>query len=695
MAAKISLRTIVIGGVVAGLLIPMSIGTVYVIKAQSSRLYEEAGSIHARATNVLSLGVSKALWDLAPEAAIPLVDSIMEDSRIASASVFDGQGNAFHTKSLDDRRRGQMLILEKPVKNGEEEIGKVIVEFSLAEVEHQISNKMLEALTLSIAQALACIFILLILINRRLLKPIEVLKNQAERIAQKSLDQEFNWKSSDEIGDLGRSLESTRIALKDLFAEIESKNKSLAEMNDNLEKIVAERTATIQMILDHVKSGFLLIDRSMTVLDGYTKSCESLLDRRVLAGITLDEALRLAGPSAAYFKVCIDQVFEDFMPEEVTVGQIPGRFKIGAHTISIEGSTIRNQHGVIEKILFTIVDITMLERIEVENKSNRAIVRIMQNISAFHEFVKESNTRMLQAANALKTGQEAIVRRELHTLKGNTAAFGIDAISSLIHEIEDQSQISNESLETIEREFGRFLEQNYELFKLRLGETAEQLFTLTSAEIKQLRDILVDCLDSTLVDAVMGKWLSELKKVPVADIVGPIAGYVEKISAERNRKVKFIIDGASTRIDRDRYKDVLQNLIHLIRNAVDHGIELPEDRGGKPEQGTIALSITDHPQGLSIKISDDGRGLDRNKILAKAKAMGLLSDDQVKQMSDTEVYRLIFADGLSTADAVSTISGRGVGMRAVLDSIEAIGGQIAIESKLGVGSTFNIAIPHA
>lgn len=695
MMRKISLRTVVIGGVAIGLLVPMSLGTFHTMRSERARLYQDADAAHKRALNVLSLGVSKALWDLSPEAAVPLVDSILDDQRIVSVQILDGQGGVFHEKNVDERKHGTTTSLEKPVLNGTEKIGLVKIGFSLASAEQQISEKMREAVGLALAQAIACIAILVLLINRRLLVPIGKLKNQAGLIARKSLDTPFKWTNRDEIGDLGTSLETTRVALKDLFAELEQKNAHLAALNGNLEAMVAERTATIKMILDHVKSGFLLVDKSLTVQGGYTRSCEVLLNGQDLAGRPLTEVLHLEPSRAGFFTICLEQVFDDFLPEDVSINQIPRRYKIGDRSISLEGSTVRGANGEIEKILFTIGDITALEQVEAENRANRAIVRIMQNISAFHDFIQESNSRLVQAVAALGQGDEPIVRRELHTLKGNSAAFGMDHLSELIHQIEDQSLISQENLAKIEDGFSGFLENNFELFRIRFGEEAARWSMVYDNELIALHDSLNQAHQPDEIRNRVKDWIAQVKKVPVVDVLGPIDGYVQKIAGERHRQVDFQIVGGDLKIERHAYNDVLQNLIHLIRNAVDHGIETAEERGDKNPVGTIQLAFSEDDKKLTITLRDDGRGIDAKRVKGKAVAMGVLSAESAARLTDGEAYRLIFSDGLSTAESVSDISGRGVGMKAVLDAIQNCRGDIQISSTLGKGTQFTIVLPKA
>ncbi len=695
MARRISLRTIVIGGVVAGLLIPMSIGTIYSLSLQRENLTAQAKAAHTRATNITSLGVTKAFWDLSPEAATPLVKSVMDDTRVVQVKIVDPQNQVFLEEKDDSRRHGTVVSQEQPVLNGEEVIGKVIIDFSMADAEEQISERMFEAILLSGIQALACIAILILLINRRLLARFTKIKDQAEQLAAKSLDQPFIWPVSDEIGELGSALETTRKSLKDLFSEIEAKNADLASMNDNLEKIVAERTATIKMILDHVKSGFLLVDKNLVIDGGYTRSCETLLGATDLQGKTLVQALHLAGGKAEHFVGCAEQVFDDIFPEEISLDQMPRRFHIGERSVSVEGSTIRDASGAIAKILFTIVDVTALEQVERENRQNRAMVRIMQSIAAFRDFITESKGRIASSLTALSGGNEPLVRRELHTLKGNSAAFGLDEIATFIHHVEDQSAISLEHINAIENNYKNFLDEKYELLKLRFGEEVERSFIISPNEAGKLASSVAAARTIEAAREAVGAWVKEIQTIPAIDLLGPMESYVLKLAADRGKELQFKVIGGTTKIDPEETKDIIQNLIHLVRNSVDHGIETPDERCDRDKAATaeVSLSFKEENNVLTIEVRDDGRGINANSVKEKAVTMGKVTAEAAAKMSQQEILRLIFLDGLSTAESVSSTSGRGVGMKAILDAVESRGGSVLIETKEGVGTTFSLRVP--
>ncbi len=203
------------------------------------------------------------------------------------------------------------------------------------------------------------------------------------------------------------SLEETRLSLRGLFAEIEQKNLELSQINQNLEGIVEERTRTIKVILDNVNSGFFLVDRGLLIQEGFTKSCVKLFGQDQLTGKHLAQMLARDKRALEHFETCFEQVLEDFLPEEVSLDQMPQRFRLPGKTISLTGRTVRDSKNQITHVLFTAVDITALEVAESENKQNRAIIRILQNLSSFQDFVQESRSRI----GSIKEAFTKVMRR--------------------------------------------------------------------------------------------------------------------------------------------------------------------------------------------------------------------------------------------------------------------------------------------
>ena len=184
-----------------------------------------------------------------------------------------------------------------------------------------------------------------------------------------------------------------------------------------------------------------------------------------------------------------------------------------------------------------------------------------------------------------------------------------------------------------------------------------------------------------------------IRAQPVKSVFSRMPRLVREVASHLGKEVRLVVSGEGTEIDKTVIEQLADPLTHLLRNAVDHGIELPDEREarGKPRHGTIHLCAEHRSGRIVIEIADDGRGIDRDKLLAKAQERGLVQPDA--SLRHDEIDNLIFLPGLSTADSVSSISGRGVGMDVVKRNMQALGGRIAVESSAGSGSRFLLSLP--
>ncbi|WP_249134293.1 chemotaxis protein CheA [Bradyrhizobium japonicum] len=184
-----------------------------------------------------------------------------------------------------------------------------------------------------------------------------------------------------------------------------------------------------------------------------------------------------------------------------------------------------------------------------------------------------------------------------------------------------------------------------------------------------------------------------IRAQPVKSVFARMPRVVRDLAATLGKEVKIVTSGEMTEIDKTVIEQLNDPLTHMIRNALDHGIESPDDRvaAGKPRQGTIHLSAAQRSGRIVIEVSDDGRGLNREKVLAKARDRGLVAPGV--NPSEEEIDNLIFLPAFSTADVVSNISGRGVGMDVVKRNVQALGGRISVQSRFGAGSRFTMSLP--
>jgi len=281
------------------------------------------------------------------------------------------------------------------------------------------------------------------------------------------------------------------------------------------------------------------------------------------------------------------------------------------------------------------------------------------------------------------------------------ALSGVDAASAKTAQV-------NELAEAVEKKAAKKDEKGAESSSIRVSvEKVDQLINLigelviTQAMIEQRSSNLDPMLHERLLSSVnqltrntreLQEAVMSIRMMPMDFVFSRFPRMVRDLAGKLGKKVDFITHGAATELDKGLIERIVDPLTHLVRNSIDHGIEMPAARAaaGKSEAGRLFLSAGHQGGNIVIEVADDGAGLNRERILAKAAQNGLAVSNS---MSDAEVWQLIFAPGFSTADVVTDVSGRGVGMDVVKRNITAMGGSVDIRSARGFGTTISISLP--
>ena len=221
--------------------------------------------------------------------------------------------------------------------------------------------------------------------------------------------------------------------------------------------------------------------------------------------------------------------------------------------------------------------------------------------------------------------------------------------------------------------------------RIKLRRSVDEEQRRTEEELDDL-----DKITSNLQDTVM-----DMRLVPMNKIVGKFPRLVRDLAREEDKQVDFEIEGEDVEIDRTILTEISDPLMHVLRNAVDHGIEPPEEReaAGKDPTGSITLRAERERDRVRIQVIDDGRGVDHETVQEKAVEKGIIDPQEAAEMTDPEIAELIFHSGFSTAEEVTDVSGRGVGMDVVNDTVTRLDGSVAVESTEGEGTTVTLSLP--
>jgi len=496
------------------------------------------------------------------------------------------------------------------------------------------------------------------------------------------------------FGNAGASI--VALALGVLFVNffthsIVRRDAQLAEYAIGLEKKVAERTAELdqrnrgmRLVLDNVGQGFITVD-----LDGVISPERSSIVDRWFGPLspTTTFANYVCGQdttAADWINLGLESLKEDAMPRELLVDQLPKRLVRGDRTMSLGYTLIVGSDGnTVERILVVLTDITDELAREAMERDSHELVRIFQRVSSdragAEQFFGEADElvhKILAADLDSKTE-----KRQVHTLKGNCALFGIESMSHICHEIESRLQEDGGNVRADERtRISTCWKHVSSLSRAMLGERRSTI-ELEEVDLQQLTKAIRDRAPHDQILAITDGWRHEAVSLRFARLADK-AVYL----AQRLGKPAVIVhtQTCGVRLDPTRWAPFWGAFIHVVNNAVDHGIEEPEERtaANKSAAGNLWLTATREDGRLVISLRDDGRGVDWQMLTKRAQEHGMPSATRA------DLVGVMFSDGISTRDAATQTSGRGVGLAALREAVVALGGQIQVQSESGQGTTF-------
>lgn len=459
-----------------------------------------------------------------------------------------------------------------------------------------------------------------------------------------------------------------------------------------LEAEVEARAHAMKTIVDNVAFGFLLIGPDLAIQAGFTRSCHRLFGVEVREGGALGELFGAAARERIAFELGAEQVFDDVLPEELSLDQLPKRIEpTPGRVLAIDPRVVRASDGKVKAILLTVSDATALEIASREARRAGVLVGILRQKQAFTLFLADLKHDLSRARAALERADGVVARRAVHTLKGNAACYGLDEQVRVVHEVEEHDEISPADLDWIEDAFRSFLRDNDEVLALRFDEEGAESFSIDGRQADRLRRAVAK-LDAAGTHE-LGRWSAEVLRRPAGDLLGPIRQFATRLAERLDKRVEVTVKGDEVLVDSERLKPVLHSVVHLVRNAIDHGIEAPDARAPKPVTGHLSVAIAETSAEYVVRVEDDGRGIDSSALVEAAVRRGVLTREATAALSDAARLELLFMDDVSTSDEASATSGRGVGMSAVREAVRRVGGNISLDTRRGRGTVFTLRVP--
>ncbi len=513
---------------------------------------------------------------------------------------------------------------------------------------------------------------------------------------------------------------------------------------------INEQTKSIQELLNNTGQGILTFGNDYLIHDEFSSLCATYLGTDIAGQHALTLLFNVDAEKGSLedelsevsaIKELMDMVFQgqklflfkDFFPKEII------REK---QIFSIQYRFIKGADKKQTKMMILLDDITLerelSKQIEKEKEQHQMILRVALDRDGFLEFLRELDVQFTsidaEFAKPLDQIDVNSILRCMHTVKGDSSSYGMIQLADYAHKIEseyEQVQIGDQNFtEELKSSFSKKTDVMRHLLKKALDtlsgtaledelEDHQVMYRVSETTLSKYKNNLLTSLIESVTEEMdsfkntpadkfkinleksynskLDTSLDIIRKQPMAPVLRRFATLARGLGERLGKPMEVNIKGGEIVVIHDHLASIFSVIIHLVRNAVSHGLEEPERRLmlQKPEVGTLNLSVELEENGTFIfKIEDDGQGINHEDIRDIAMVKEIITPEEAETLTKKELQELIFKPGFSTAHEVTSISGRGVGMDAVKSKVEEMNGLLTFESTLGKGSLFQITIPH-
>ncbi|HEU5077541.1 MAG TPA: ATP-binding protein, partial [Polyangiaceae bacterium] len=525
----------------------------------------------------------------------------------------------------------------------------------------------------------------------KITRPVQDLTHAAMQLAKGNRTAKVAIDSGDELQQLGLSFNIMVDQLQASYGELQEMNRTLEQRVQERTSELAAKNRDMRLVLDNVNEGFITLSA-----DGVMASERSrVVDEWFGPGVAGDTLwafwARVSRPFAVEFRLAWEQLKDGTLPLSLCLSQLPDRFSNDGRTWSmtyLPFGTDENFDGM----LVVIADITERLAHEREEAAQQELMqsfkRLMLDRSGFTAFLNEGTEMVTKIRSGQWAPDSVEMKRTLHTLKGNTALMGLGFMAKICHNLEDHLEYSGElSPQLLEQ-----LDERWSIIRGHIsnfvGDDSQRMVEIPAAEYSMMIAKFSHNSDKQALVHQLLKWQLE----PVSRYFDRMAEQARALALRLGKgAITVHLDGGNIRLDGDRWASLFSELTHVVRNAVDHGLEEPVDRksAGKPRHGTLIFKACTRNDRLVFEIKDDGRGIAWDVVRERAKQLGL------PHTTHGDLVDALCYDGLSTRDTATQVSGRGVGMAALKTQVIERHGRIDATSTAGVGTTITLSFPLA
>jgi len=508
----------------------------------------------------------------------------------------------------------------------------------------------------------------------------------------------------------------------DEFSELYHSFNKMLQRLEKSENELAERMNLMKDILDNVDQGFLAFGKDCHILPEYSQQCVKLFkafpDDQLFPELLFPDNLEQQDfLSKILAKILIEK---NRAKQDIYLSLLPAEVQLFDRSINLKYKILKSSTGSANQTMMVILT-DFSERkniqteIEKEQKILKMVVKVVVDYNDFMTLVSEYRHFALfrvfeilrdeKVSSEIKTTE---IIRQIHTFKGNFGQFDMFGIYKKLNDLESEYFANIEQLKfsepfTILNFLSRFnllewLDEEMRILKDTLGESyyaSGHRYWITREKLHDIENKILAYLPVYKYRSI----LPELKKImfnPFKEMFHYHLNYISYLSTSQNKPLKEVkIRGGEFMVDTILYNPLIKSLVHVFRNSIDHGIETAEERlvAGKEELGEIKIEISKNDSSVEIAISDDGRGINLEKIIDKAVDKKLIDYSLAQHLPQEEILSFIFKPEFSTSDRTSDLSGRGMGLSAVKTEVEKINGTIRVETNNGTGATFIFNLP--
>ncbi|BCZ48143.1 hypothetical protein psyc5s11_42100 [Clostridium gelidum] len=553
-----------------------------------------------------------------------------------------------------------------------------------------------------------------------IIKPLsdlnKIMKDLANGNIEEAIHTEIKFKKP--ISEVEELVKSTNIIMANMHdyvdilgnqkIELEAQNATLNENSRELENInqtLDNKNLKLKNILNNVEQGFFNLGQDLLIQEEYSLQCEKIFN----SVISYKKLSSILYPKDDNMMKFIDEllvkIFEaDISQRKLYLTLLPEEIAINDKVLSLCFKVAKDSKD--EDIIMTIItDITekrfLEKKMHEEQTILKMVVKAIINRDEFRELVNEYEEFTGTSFKNIPKEEHEHTFRQIHNFKGNFSQYEMVSLINKLNELENKLYEGNHKfhIEDIDgTELSAWLREDLDIIETYAGKDFMKYGELCYVRKEKLIEIenkIREVLPQNELKVIL-PLIRDLRSKSLKDLMRTYPDYVMKLSERLGKSVNpFEIVGDDIRIDASSYQDMLKAIVHIFRNSVDHGIETEDERleAGKGQVGNITCRIRDLQDDFQIIISDDGRGINVKLLEQKSLDKGIYTEEELKKMNYEEKINLIFEQGITTKEEANNISGRGVGMSAVKQSVEECGGRIKVDNSEGYGTVFILTLP--